>query len=175
VGYSAQIILFLVQYLRHQRKESSTMNNLINKLLKVLKEHVIQNNNEIQFNQEEIDKLLSDEKLSTRKKDLDSKYFLNRQLLNENSDFIKMQLELSEFVEKYKHLFPISNSDSSMKLSDENELQKLFLQTVTGKVQFDQSHPQYNNQRFLDELIKYYESNENYEMCEKLLKLRDIS
>lgn len=148
------------------------MNNLIHKLLNILKEHVNQNNREIQFNQEEIDKLLSGISLNTRKKDLDGKYSQNRQLLNENSDFVKIQLDLSEFIEKYKHLFPENSVESQMNSTAENDSQKLFMQTVSGKVKYDIKHPQYNNPHFFQELLKYYESKENYEMCDKLLRLR---
>lgn len=150
------------------------MNNLIHKLLIILKEHVNQNNKDIQLNQEEIEKLLSDISLHPLKKDLDSKYSYNRQLLNENSDIVKMQLELSEFLEKYKHLFPENPPDVRMKESEQNDTQKLFAQTVNGKLKFDLAHPQYNNPGFFQELLKYYEIHENYEMCDKLLKLRKL-
>jgi hypothetical protein len=150
------------------------MNKLIYKLLSVLKEHVNQNNKDIQLNQEEIEKLLSDASLPHLKSDLDNKYSYNRQLLNENSDFVKMQLELTEFFEKYRHLFPEDSSDARMNEPEQNERQKIFSQTVSGKLKFDSSHPHYNNSRFIEELFKYYEMNENYEMCEQLLKLRKI-
>jgi hypothetical protein len=150
------------------------MNKLIHKLLIVLKEHVNRNNKDIQLNQEEIEKLLSDSSLSRLKSDLDSKYSFNRQLLNENSDFVNMQLELAEFLEKYSHLFPEDSSDVIANEPEQNEKQKIFSQTVNGKLKFDSSHPHYNNSRFIDELLKYYEMHENYEMCDKLLKLRKI-
>ena len=150
------------------------MNKLMHKLLQVLKEHVNQNNREIQFNQVEIDKLLSDISLNARKKDLDSKYKLNRQLLDENSDFVKMQLELSEFMEKYKHLFPLNTNESEINTTVGEDSGKLFIQTVSGVLKFDASHPQYHNPHFFQELLKYYQSQENYEMCDKLLKQRNL-
>jgi hypothetical protein len=148
------------------------MNKLINKLLSVLKEHVNQNNKEIQLNQNEIDKLLSDKSLASRKKDLDAKYVVNKELLNENSDFIKLQLGLSEFLEKYKDLFPGTLPETSLKEPDDTETRKLFSQTVSGILKFDPTHPQYDNPKFFHELLKYYEIHENYEMCDKLLKQR---
>jgi len=151
------------------------MNKIIHQLLSLLKEHVNQNNNEMQFNQEEIDKLLSEAALNPRKKDLDSMYFLNRQLLNENSDFIKMQLGLSEFLEKYKHLFPSSPAENPLKKNNDGAPNKLLMLTVSGKIKFDPSHPKFDNPQFIDELLKYYETNENYEMCDKLMKLRKLS
>ncbi len=151
------------------------MNKIIQQLLSLLKEHVNQNNNEMQYNQDEIDKLLSESSLNPRKKDLDSMYFLNRQLLNENSDFVKMQLELSEFFEKYKHLFPSIPAENPIKKSSDSSSNKLLMLTVSGKLTFDSTHPKFDNPQFLDELLKYYETNENYEMCDKLMKLRKLS
>jgi len=150
------------------------MKRLIHKLLGVLKEHVNQNNMDIQLNQEEIEKLLSDPSLQHMKNDLDNKYAFSRQLLNENSDFVKMQLELSEFLEKYKHLFPDDSSEVTPDQPEKTEKQKIFSQTVSGKLKFDSSHPHFNNSQFIDELLRYFEIHENYEMCDKLLKLRKI-
>jgi hypothetical protein len=150
------------------------MNKLIYKLLSVLKEHVNQNNNEIQLNQEEIDKLLSDVSMQTHKKGLDNKYSLNRELQDENSDFVKMQLELSEFLAKYRHLFPENSSENTMKENEKDDSRKLFTQTITGKLKFDSAHPQYNNPGFFRELLKYYEIHEDYEMCDKLMKLHKL-
>jgi hypothetical protein len=112
--------------------------------------------------------------LYTRKKDLDNKYSINKELLNENSDFVKIQLELSEFMEKYSHLFPGMSSENTMTVPVEENSLNLFKQTVSGKLKFDSTHPQYNNPGFFQELLKYYETHENYEMCDKLLKLRKI-
>jgi hypothetical protein len=150
------------------------MNKLIHKLLGVLKEHVNQNNLDIKSNQEDIDKLLSDPSSQHLKSDLDNKYLFSRQLLSENSDFVNMQLELKEFLEKYRHLFTDDSSDVIMNESGQNEKQEIFSQTINGKLKFDSSHPHYNNSRFIDELLKYYELHENYEMCDKLLKIRKI-
>jgi hypothetical protein len=150
------------------------MNKLIQKILSVLKEHVNQNNRDIQLNQEEIEKLLSDPSLQHLKSDLDNKYLFSRQLLNENSDFVKMQLKLTEFLEKYSHLFPADSSEILSNEPEQNEKEKIFSLTINGKLKFDSSHPHYNNSRFIDELLKYYEMHENYEMCDKLLKIRKI-
>ena len=148
------------------------MINSLHKLIHLLKEHVNQNNKEIQFNQDEINKLLSDISLSTRKKDLDAKYSFNRQLLNENSDFVKMQLELNEFLEKYNHLFSEYNQDNQVTKPENADSQSLFYKTVNGQLEFDQAHPQFNDPGFFKDLFDYFENHENYEMCEKLLKIR---
>ncbi len=149
------------------------MNQLIHKLMLILREHVDQNMREIQFNQEEIDKLLSDISLSARKKDLDGKYEINRNLQSENSDFVKLQQELSEFLEKYKHHYP-SAAASSIVETEKGDTKSLFSKTVSGEIHYDSSHPQFSNPRFFEELLSYFERNEDYEMCDKLLKIRKL-
>jgi hypothetical protein len=150
------------------------MNKIIHKLLSVLKEHVSQNNKDIQLNQEEIDKLLSETPSKTSKINLDARYSTNRELLNENADFVKMQLELAEFLEKYKLLFPSIPDETNVQDPKENDTRKLFTQTINGKLKFDRAHPQYHNPKFFQELLKYYEIHEDYEMCDKLLKQRSM-
>ena len=91
-----------------------------------------------------------------------------------DADFIKMQLELNDFMERYKHLFPGNDEGASIREPEENESLNLLNQTVNGKLKFDSAHPQYDNPRFFQELFNYYERHENYEMCEKLLKIRKL-
>jgi hypothetical protein len=141
----------------------------IYKLIGILKEHVNQNNQEIQFNQEEIDRILSGISVNTTRKELDSKYKLNKQLLDENSDFVKLQIELTEFIDKYKQILPDKDSDDEP-LKSFNDLSDVFNQTISGILNFDPDHPQFNDKVFARQLFDYYKSQENYEMCEKLLK-----
>lgn len=151
------------------------MNKLINKLLSVLKGHVNQNNKEIQLNQQDIDKLLVKGSGTVKKKDLDDKYALNRQLLDENTDFVKMQLELTDFLNKYDFLFTEQKQAVTDFQQDQDDDRNLFRQTINGNLKFDAAHPQYNNPRFFNDLLQYYEQHENYEMCDKLLKTRKLS
>ena len=151
------------------------MDKLIDKLLAVLRKQVNQNNEEIRFNQDEINRLLSETINPDKQKNLDDKYLLNRELLDENADFINFQLLISEFVEKYGHIFEnpdeiedyLDNPDDT---EDDEDL-KYFRQTIAGKINFDQSHPRFNNQEFFFRLLKYYEDKEDYEMCDRLMKM----
>jgi hypothetical protein len=153
----------------------SDMENLINKILKILKEHVRQNNKEIQYNQEEINFLLSENSPSLNQKELDGKKDLNKDLLNENKDFIRMQFEITEFMEKYGHLF-IENEGSEIEVDDlhGNEKLNFFYQTISGKLKFDHMHPMYNNSEFFKELLDYYKEREDYEKCQELLLIKEL-
>ncbi len=147
------------------------MDKLIDKLLKILRKHVLQNNEEIRLNQEEINWLLYDKTYPDRQNKLDNKYLLNKELQDENSDIINFQLAISEFIEKYGYLF--ENLDDIDDESEDNfaEDLKYFKQTISGKIKFDPHHPQFNNPDFFVNLLKYYEDKEDYEMCDKLMKM----
>ncbi len=150
------------------------MEKLVNIILRILKDHVKENNKEIQYNQEEINRMLNDPSYKERHRELDYKYALNKELLDENDDFINMQLRISEFMEKYTHLFTEEESDDVKKEeSDENERMPYFNKTVTGQMTFGPTHPQFNNPRFFSELLKHYQEMENYEMCDYLLKIKE--
>ena len=150
------------------------MDKLVNKILKILKDHVNENNREIEYNQDEINRMLNDVTNDQRQKELDYKYALNKELLDENDDFINMQLRISEFMEKYSHLFTDDESvEIKPKFAEENELMPYFNKTVTGQLVFGPTHPQFNNPRFFNELLKHYQEMENYEMCDYLLKIKE--
>jgi len=149
------------------------MENLVKRILKILKEHVRENIKEIEYNQDEINRMLSDPASSTKQKELEFKYSLNQDLLKENEDFIKMQLEITGFFEKYGHLFTKDEgSEYFGNDSSEEENMNVFTQTITGKLKFDPQHPHFNNPKFFYDLLKYYQEKEDYEKCQELLKLK---
>jgi hypothetical protein len=120
--------------------------------------------------------MLSDPASSTRQKELELKYSLNQDLLKENEDFIKMQLEITGFLEKYGHLFQKDEvSEYTGKDFAENDKMNVFTQTISGMLKFDPQHPHYNNPKFFTELLKYYQEREDYEKCQELLKLKKIN
>lgn len=145
--------------------------------MKILKDHVHNNNQEIQYNQEEINRMISDFSEKYTEKDLEYKNALNKELLGENEDFIHIQLQLNEFMEKYGHLFPEEEELDDEGLSieaNENLSLPYFKKTIKGQMKFDHNHPQFNNVTFFNKLLKYYEKKENYEMCEQLIRMRKI-
>ena len=95
------------------------MDKLVDKMLRILRKQVNQNNEEIRLNQEEINRLLSNTIHLEKQKDLNNKYLLNKELLDENADMINFQVILSEFWDKYGCLF--ENSDDLDDESDEND------------------------------------------------------
>lgn len=150
------------------------MENIIEKLLKILRKQIYQNNEEIRINQEEISWLLSDKNNPELQKTLDEKQILNKEIQEENEAIIHFQHVIADFQEKYGHLF-LNSDDSDEEIVGEQEgfIEDLeyFEETINGVLNFDQYHPQFNNPSFFEHLIKYYEEREDYEMCDKLMKM----
>ena len=147
------------------------MQNLLSKILKILKDHVNQNNQEIQYNQNEIKNILNSDELSeSDSSDLDFKNGMNEELFKENDDFLQMQLQFNEFIEKYSHLFNSETFEES-EVYDEDSL-PYFAKTVQGELKFRPGHPQFSNPRFFKKLLKYYEEKEDYEMCDELIQVK---
>lgn len=149
------------------------MQSIVKKILRILKDHVNQNNQEIQYNQDEINRMVADVSRKLSEDDLEYKNALNKELLEENEDFIQMQLQISEFVEKYGHLFPEEGIVDEEYPQSEEEL-PYFTKTVEGQIEFGPGHPQYNNIRFFNELLRYYQEREDYEKCDQLIRLKKV-
>jgi len=151
------------------------MERLINKILKILKGHVKQNIKEIQYNQDEINNMLSQDPSMIDQNELDYKNAYNKDLLNENKDFIKIQFQITEFMEKYGHLFNAGeNTESENEEINEDKKMNFFYQTISGKLKFDSMHPHFDNPEFFRELLEYYQEKEDYEKCQELLKIKEF-
>jgi len=151
------------------------MRSLIHSTIEQLKLKVKENLERINQNQVDIRELLNQPVSVERNMLIERNYDLNKALLNENNDFINLQLALLSFLEKYMDL---SDSDA-----DEVEIQELpteslfneselFELTVEGKLSFDYSHPRFEDEEFFNRLISYYTSQEAYEKCSTLLDAR---
>ena len=146
------------------------MENLVSKIIRILKEHVDHNNEEIRMNQDEIKRMLSEMSGESKQKDLDYKNSLNKELLDENEEFIRMQMQLNDFMDKFGHLFTEIDEFEDMSLDDESL--PYFEKTISGKLEFDSYHPQFNNPVFFKELIRHYQNEEDYEKCDQLMKIK---
>jgi predicted house-cleaning noncanonical NTP pyrophosphatase (MazG superfamily) len=153
-------------------KKGNDMQNLVKKILRILKDHVSQNNQEIQYNQDEINRLLSAAADNSGSNDLEYKNALNKELLEENEEFIQMQLQISDFMEKYGHLFPEQEDSDDNEFIEQDEGLPYFTKTVSGQLDYGPEHPQFHNIRFFNELLKYYQDREDYERCDQLIRIK---
>ncbi len=133
-----------------------------------LKERVRINLTEIQNNQKVVRYWIKQPESEQKLSELDEKYALNKILLNENNDFINVQLTLTSFLEKYKDSDIFENiqlQDQKKRINEED----CFELTVNGQLLFNSQHPFYDNKKFFDRLLNYFQGIEDYENCNKLV------
>ncbi len=148
------------------------MKGLIQKTIAILKIYIKNNLEVINLNQTKIKQILQEPKSSERSVNFEKHYEVNKNLLSENNDYIKLQLALINFLEKYKNADIMKElpSDISTCLSEDPE--NTFDLTVQGKLPFNSNHPNFNDKDFFDKLIAYYRDREEYEKCHDLLTIK---
>src|SRR5271165_680141 len=109
-----------------------------------LKEKVKKNLYEIQNNQQSIRYWLKQPDSEQRSAELETKYALNKELLNENNDFINVQLTLTSFLERYKdtNVLQTNKGPAIVKFKNEDEC---FECTINGQLTYNENHPYYEN------------------------------
>jgi hypothetical protein len=153
---------------------NENMKAQIQRIIEKLKRRVKENLEIINQNQSKISELLKQPFSSERTYHIDKIYAVNKALLNENNDFINLQLTLLNFIEKYKSTMVMEDDDdfvdfNPIALLDDNELFEL---TVQGKLNYECGHPKFEDNDFFNRLLDYYATLEAYEKCNFLLGLK---
>jgi len=148
------------------------MRDMFQKTIDILKKKVKNNLKAINENQKIIRELLNQPNTAERKEEFEKYYGANKTLLQENNDFINIQLTLINFLEKYKGTAVLDDSMPVVdiySITDEKEVLDL---TIKGVINFDENHPRFNDTSFIDKLIQHYGSIEQYEKCQQLTELK---
>ena len=144
------------------------MKVVIIEIIESLKARVKNNLFEIQNNQKAIRHWLKQPDSEEKQAELEDKYALNKVLLNENNDFINVQLTLTSFLEKYKDSDIFESPVMHFPKKHMNE-EECFEITVNGQLSYNSQHPYYDNDKFFQKLLDYYQRLEDYEKCSKLV------
>jgi hypothetical protein len=148
------------------------MRELFQKTIDILKKRVKNNLKAINANQKVIKELLNQPNTAERAMEFDRYYNANKTLLQENNDYINIQLTLINFLEKYKGTAVLDDAMPVIdiySITDEVEVLDL---TLKGVVAFNENHPKFHDTDFIDKLIAHYESLEQYEKCQELSNLK---
>jgi hypothetical protein len=144
----------------------------IQKTIEKLKIKVKHNVDLINKNQDSIKHMLKHSSINEYGGQLDEFNSQNQSLLAQNNDLINVQLTLISFIEKYKGTAVISNDIAIVDIYSITDGQEIFALTIKEIIPFDEKHPHYTDSKFIDKLVAFYESKEDYEFCERLLKLK---
>jgi len=149
------------------------MRDLIQKTIKSLKNRIKSNLDVINQNQVKIKEILKQSEKGQSGSEFDRHYEVNKGLLAENNDLIKLQLTLINFLEKYRNTPVLEEKLPVVDIYSITDQEEIFDLTVKGVVEFDETHPLYDNVAFIDELMTYYRENEEYEKCQRLKDIRN--
>jgi hypothetical protein len=148
------------------------MRELIQRTIEVLKTKVKKNLELINVNQKVIKQLINEPNNPERSTEFVRYYDANKTMLQENNDYINIQLTLINFLEKYKGTAVLEESMPIVdiySITDENEVLDL---TIKGIVRFDEQHPRFHDPDFINKLIMHYGRTEEYEKCQELTQLK---
>ncbi len=141
-----------------------------------LKSRVQQNLNVFYKNEKIIKKLLEEPVSDERSRKLEEKYYENKKLLKENDDSIRLQLQLSKFIDTYENELEeteeeqFNNPEAAKEINASLTREEIFELTTSKELKFDENHPYFNDEEFFNELIEYFSNIEDYEMCGFLQK-----
>jgi len=139
------------------------MKLLIERTIELLKLQVKENLQLINQNQSRLLEIMKLPVTNRKKQVYEECYEANMKLLGENNDFITMQLNLIDFLEKYKDSTVLSDEVPEEYLELPEDENVIFSMTVDGELVFDRHHPLFSNNDFFTKLINYYTSIEAYE------------
>ncbi len=148
------------------------MKDQIEKLITYLKIQIKANLDIINKNNEKLKNLsninISDDEKEKLIKKLNEE---NKKLMEENNDCINLQINLSNFLNKYRFSKSLNTQISieTTSLLTENEI---FYLTINNKVVIDCNHPALKNENLFNKLLEYYTKIENYEKCKELLEFK---
>jgi hypothetical protein len=148
------------------------MRDLIQKTIEVLKQRVKNNLDAINLNQKVIKEILNNKGSVESSKEFEKYYSTNRTMLQENNDYINIQLTLINFLEKYKGTAVLEESMPIVDIYSITDDQEILDLTLRGVIKFDEKHPRYNDTDFIDTLISHYQGSEEYEKCQALFDMK---
>jgi hypothetical protein len=148
------------------------MRELIQRTIDILKQRVKNNLEVINSNQKLIKELLGKKNTAENSTEFESYYSSNKTLLQENNDYINIQLTLINFLEKYKGTAVLEDTLPIVDIYSITDDHEVLALTLKGIVAFDENHPRYNDMDFIDRLIAHYKRTEEYEKCKELYDLK---
>jgi hypothetical protein len=177
------------------------MIELIEKTIQMLRERVQANLSQIKENQGRIRNILQEPISDQRTGKFDNHYSNSKQLLKENQDLINLQINLVNFLEKYRKMIgtqdvqasqsaaspiarPSINTEPQNRLqasrdqkqptpSETIDVADIFEKTISGKIPWTRNHPMFKNEDFFQQLMEYYIGQEDYETCGKLSRIKN--
>lgn len=153
----------------------------LKKAVEVLKQRIRFNLDLIHKNEDKIKIILKEPVSKDRSRRLDEHFRINKKMIKENNEALKLQKEIMRYVETFHNdivefpqptmssteinSFNAGNTRIEIKREDYLEL------TINKEIEFDSKHPYFNDPEFLNDLLEHYIDIEDYEMCAYLTEV----
>lgn len=151
------------------------MKDLLQNTIEQLRSHVMKNLELVRENEKEIKEMLEEPVSATRARALSDKYEYSKKILAENNDFINLQLSIINFIYKYKSVWgqeTVMAVVEEVKAQQEISRDECFELTVESKMEFDSRHPYFDDDSFFNQMLEFFQQEEDYERCDALVKMR---
>jgi hypothetical protein len=147
------------------------MRYLLRQLLDEMKGKVVSNLEEIKKKESVIRELLQAPYSHQKNISLERQFISNKELLAENMDYLELQIKIVAMIDKYKNTDLIRLPLESI-IEQEPLNIDFFTETIDGRLAFNEYHPNYNDEYFINRLLAYYLEHEKFEECKKLVDLK---
>lgn len=163
-------------------------------MIDLLKERIKSNLQIIGKNEENIRGILLQPVSNERSALLKENFNINRKLLEENRDSLSVELQLINYLGKFREALKhqnknrqslseiddeINNLENESYQNDDNSLMDeinedvdILNLTLLGEIPFNSNHPKFNDEEFFESLLERYKQTENYEMCSYILGIK---
>ena len=146
------------------------MKYLLKQILDEMKNKVVSNLEMVKEYKTDIKELLLHPESYARAFNLQMKKKRSRQILNDNLDYLELQLKIIHFIDKYRTNDILKSPLPPVILKNVN----YFKETSEGRMKFDERHPYFHDESFIEKLMHYYVSVEDYESCKNLSRIKEI-
>ena len=143
-------------------------------ILEDLRKEVNQNLKTIKRNREAIELLKIANESIEIKNQIDNLYKTNKTLLIVNDANLKLQNGINQFISSQHSNLNAKKSDMKVPVPKKGGKIDFFKLTVDGEIPFNEYHPKFNDEMFVQELLDYYIKIEDYEECSKIQKVKSM-
>jgi hypothetical protein len=147
------------------------MKDFLRQLLNEMKDKVMNNLQEVKENEVSIREMLTNHDSYERAFNIQMRYKYNRKLLNENIDFLEVQHKVVNLLSKYGQS-DFMNTPFQTLLAQCLDVDYL-KETIEGRIVFNENHPYYLDEQFINLLLQHYIANEDYGECKRLTAIKE--
>jgi hypothetical protein len=147
------------------------MKELFKKILDEMKVKVMTNLEQAKEQESDIRKLLSSPETFEKAFNMQKKFERTREILSENHDYLELQMKIVKLIDKYRNT---GFMNTPFTPSPEKKVDiDYFTETIDGRMIFNEYHPYYLDEIFINDLISYFLAKENYKECQRLIELKN--